>query len=137
MSESEEEARSLNLLQDLIKEWDTDHTENNYDPTNILHRMADILEKETNVYMASDPDPFEERHPSRVDPDCQLGLLLKAYFKKESLVSEVFNNYLKENYWTRMGTSKTSFDLNVASCRLVLDIMPGLETGVISDTDGL
>ena len=82
-------------------------------------------------------DPFEERHPSRVDPDCQLGLLLKAYFKKESLVQEVFNQYLKENFFTRAGMDKSSFDLNVAACRLVLDILPGLEIGVLNDTDGM
>ena len=81
-------------------------------------------------------DPFEERHPSRVDPDCQLGLILKAYFKKESLVQEVFNNYMKENYFTRAGLDQSSFNLNVASCRLVLDILPGLEIGVLNETDG-
>ena len=48
-------------IQDLIKEWDTDHVQTNYDPTAILHKMADILEKETNVYMASDPgDTFDK-----------------------------------------------------------------------------
>ena len=115
--------------------------------------MADILEKETNVYMASDPgdvliifirlqintstlDPFEERHPSRVDPDCQLGLVLKAYFKKESLVQEVFNQYMTENYFTRAGLSQSSYEVNVAACRLILDILPGLEIGVLNDTDG-
>jgi len=137
MSDSEGEPLSLNLFQDLIKEWDTDHVQNGYNPTDIIHKMADILEKETNVYMASDPDPFEERHPSRVDPDCQLGLILKAYFKKESLVQEVFNQYMKENYFTRAGLDQSSFNLNVASCRLVLDILPGLEIGVLNDTDGL
>ena len=65
------------------------------------------------------PDPFEDRHPSRVDPECQLGLCLKAYFKKESLVAEVFNNYLKENYWTRTGTNRSSLELNVAACRWI------------------
>ena len=30
------------------------------------------------VFPSRDPDPFEERHPTRVDPSCQLGLLLKA-----------------------------------------------------------
>jgi len=137
MGDTEGEPLSLNLFQDLIKEWDTDHTQNGYDPTQILHKMADILEKETNVYMASDPDPFEERHPSRVDPDCQLGLVLKAYFKKESLVQEVFNQYMTENYFTRAGLSQSSYDVNVAACRLILDILPGLEIGVLNDTDGL
>ena len=62
---------------------------------------------------------------------------LKAYFKKESLVQEVFNHYMKENYFTRAGLDQSSFNLNVASCRLVLDILPGLEIGVLNDTDGL
>ena len=62
-----------------------------------------------------------------MDPDCQLGMLLKAYFKKESLVSEVFGSYMKENYFTRSGLDQSSFNLNVAACRVVLDILPGLE----------
>jgi HIV-1 Vpr-binding protein len=33
--------------------------------------------------------------------------------------------------------SKSSFDLNVASCRVLLGILPGLETQVMADTDGL
>ena len=82
------------------------------------------------------PDPFEERHPSRVDSDCQFGLILKAYFKKDSLVQEVLNNYMKDNYFTRAGLDQSSFNLNIAACRLVLDIVPGLEIGVLKDTEG-
>ena len=36
-----------------------------------------------------------------MDPECQLGMILKAYFKKETLVSEVFSSYMRENYFTR------------------------------------
>ena len=97
----------------------------NFDPTKIFHELSEILEKETNVYIASDPDPFEERHPSRVDQNCQLGIHLKALFKKENLVKDLFTKYLKDNYFVRAGVDKSSFDLNVATCRLVLDIMPG------------
>ena len=61
----------------------------------------------------------------------QLGLVLK-----ESLVQEVFNQYMTENYFTRAGLSQSSFEVNVAACRLVLDILPGLEIGVLNDTDG-
>ena len=83
------------------------------------------------------PDPFEERHPCRVDPECQLGMILKAYFKKETLVSEVFSSYMRENYFTRSGLDQSSFQLNVQACRLVLDILPGLEVAVLNETDGL
>ena len=50
-----------------------------------------------------DPDPFEERHPSRIDSECPFGLILKTFFKKDSLVAEIFNNYLRDNYFTRLG----------------------------------
>lgn len=43
---------------------------------------------------------------------------------------------MKENYFTRAGLDKSSFNLNVAACRLVLNIVPGLEIGVLKDTDG-
>ena len=50
-----------------------------------------------------DPDPFDERHPSRIDTNCPLGQILKIFFKKEPLVAEIFNNYLRDNYFTRLG----------------------------------
>ena len=50
-----------------------------------------------------DPDPFEERHPSRIDSECPFGLILKTFFKKDSLVADIFNNYLRDNYFTRLG----------------------------------
>lgn len=66
-------------------------------------RFADL--QETDTYLSKDPDPFEERHPSRVNPDCPFGLILKAFFKKESFVRDVFDNYLRENYFTRNGVA--------------------------------
>ena len=33
--------------------------------------------------------------------------------------------------------SKSSFDLNVAACRVVIGILPGLEVQVLADTEGL
>ena len=43
---------------------------------------------------------------------------------------------MKENYFTRAGLDQSSFNLNVAACRLVLDIVPGLEITALKDTDG-
>ena len=57
----------------------------------------------------------------------QFGMILKAYFKQEDLVSEVFSVYMRSNYFTRTGRDQSSFELNVQACRLVLDILPGLE----------
>merc|ERR1712110_73010 len=66
----------------------------------------------------------------------QFGQTLKAS-RRRSLVQEVFGQYMKDNYFTRAGLDQSSFSLNVAACRLVLDIMPGLETAVLNETEGL
>jgi HIV-1 Vpr-binding protein len=39
--------------------------------------------------MKMDPDPFDERHPSRADPDCALGHILKVLFRKDSFMNKV------------------------------------------------
>ena len=62
---------------------------------------------------------------------------MKAFFKKETLVEEIFTHYLRDNHFQRLGQSKSSFDLNVATCRIVLDILPGLQKEVLYSTDGL
>jgi HIV-1 Vpr-binding protein len=41
------------------------------------------------------------------------------------------NDYLRENYFTRQNINKSSFLLNIAACRLILIIMPGLETSAV------
>lgn len=58
--------------------------------------MAEIIEAETENYMKMDPDPFDERHPSRADPDCALGHILKVLFRKDSFMNKVcFYQYIK------------------------------------------
>lgn len=39
--------------------------------------------------MKKDPDPFDERHPSRTDPECALGHALKVMFKKDNFMTKV------------------------------------------------
>lgn len=41
--------------------------------------------------MRKDPDPFDERHPSRTDPDCELGRMLKLLFRKDHFMTRVSN----------------------------------------------
>lgn len=52
-------------------------------------RLAELFEDETEVYMRKDPDPFDERHPSRTDPDCELGRMLKLLFRKDHFMTRV------------------------------------------------
>lgn len=38
-------------------------------------------------------------------------------------------DYLKDNHWPRR--TKDNHDLNVAACRLIMNLIPGLETTVV------
>lgn len=100
---------------------------------NSLHliRLSEIFEEETEIYMCKDPDPFDERHPSRTDPECELGRMLKLLFRKDHFMTRLVNDYLRDNYFTRQSIQKSSQSLNIAACRLILLIMPGLETSAV------
>lgn len=50
------------------------------------------MEVETENYLKMDPDPFDERHPSRTDPSGTLGQVLKALFRKENFTNKVGKN---------------------------------------------
>lgn len=95
------------------------------------YRLSEIFEEETEIYMCKDPDPFDERHPSRTDPECELGRMLKLLFRKDHFMTRLVNDYLRDNFFTRQSIQKSSQSLNIAACRLILLIMPGLETSAV------
>ncbi|KAL5291108.1 VPRBP family protein [Megaselia abdita] len=111
--------------------WEKNNTTPGYDPVPLLKRLCEIFEVEQEIYMRKDPDPFDERHPYRSDPSLQYGFLLKQLFKKDYFMTKVVNDYLRENYFTRQNIQKSSLELNILACRLILVIMPGLETAAV------
>ncbi|XP_063371283.1 protein mahjong [Cydia amplana] len=124
---------------ELLKQWEDQHLTPNYDPIPTLTRIAEIIEAETENFMKKDPDPFDERHPSRTDPECALGHALKVMFKKDSFMTKLVNDYVRDTYYSRQSiTGRDVHKLNVAACRLTLDLMPGLEMSVVfQDNDAL
>ncbi|KAG5893684.1 hypothetical protein JTB14_021980 [Gonioctena quinquepunctata] len=122
----------MSEISSIIRKWEDEHGQPNYDPIPSLTRLAEIVEVETENYLKMDPDPFDERHPSRTDPQCILGQILKALFKKDNFTNKLINDYLRDTYYSRSGIiGKDSDQLNIAACRLMLDIMPGLDTTVV------
>ncbi|XP_070545766.1 DDB1- and CUL4-associated factor 1-like [Ptychodera flava] len=98
-------------------------------PIQILDKMSEIVERETENFLKSDPDPFDDRHPARTDPSCALGQLLRVLFKNDSFMNRLINSYIL--------TSRDA-EVNTAACRLLLDILPGLETSITyQETEGL
>uniref|UniRef100_A0A336LYJ1 CSON005995 protein n=1 Tax=Culicoides sonorensis TaxID=179676 RepID=A0A336LYJ1_CULSO len=119
-------------LHKILQLWEEKHSTAGYDPEPIVTRIAEILEEETAIYMRKDPDPFDERHPSRHYPECELGKMLKLLFRKDTFMTRLVNDYLRDNYFTNMqNIQQSSQKLNIAACRLILVIMPGLETSAV------
>uniref|UniRef100_A0A7N8XXC0 DDB1- and CUL4-associated factor 1 n=1 Tax=Mastacembelus armatus TaxID=205130 RepID=A0A7N8XXC0_9TELE len=85
-------------------------------------RISELIERETAEYHKADPDPFDDRHPGRADPDCMLGQLLKMLFMNDDFTNALLDTYIM--------TSRER-SLNTAACRLLLNIMPGLESVII------
>ncbi|CAH0556965.1 unnamed protein product [Brassicogethes aeneus] len=132
MSDTNNSTTVMTEVSALVRGWEDEHGQHNYDPVPTLTRLAEIIEVETDNYMKLDPDPFDERHPSRTDPDCKLGQILKALFRKDNFMNKLVNDYLRDTYYARLGIQGRNIDhLNIAACRLMLDIMPGLETSVV------
>lgn len=123
---------SLTEVTTLIKEWEEQNMQLNYNPVPTLTKLAEKIELETENYLKMDPDPFDERHPSRTDPECKLGQILKVIFRRNNFMARLVDDYLRETYYSRGSNTTGDIDeLNVAACRLMLDIMPGLETTVV------
>uniref|UniRef100_A0A182R188 Uncharacterized protein n=1 Tax=Anopheles farauti TaxID=69004 RepID=A0A182R188_9DIPT len=118
-------------LSRIFQLWDERHSVPGYDPEPIVTRLAELFEAEIEAYMMKDPDPFDERHPSRTDPNCELGRMLKSLFRKDHFMTRLVNDYLRDNFFTRQNVQQSSHALNVAACRLILVIMPGLDTSAV------
>lgn len=89
--------------------------------------MSEIIEYETNEYLKLDPDPFDDRHPSRTHPESSLGQSLKVLFKKEVFLNKLVGLYCKDGW----GDDQMDLAVNTAACRLFVNVLPGLEATII------
>lgn len=92
----------------------------------LLTKLAVIVERETEAWYKMDPDPFDDRHPGRADPNCSLGHVLKTLFKNDNIMNKLVASYLVSREQTDAHKA-----LHTVASRLLLDVMPGLETSVI------
>ncbi|XP_067026012.1 DDB1- and CUL4-associated factor 1-like isoform X1 [Acropora muricata] len=112
-------AAELNSLLDTWRRED----QANSSPVSTLKGIAELIERENEVYHKLDPDPLDDRHPGRADPDCALGHLLKTLFRNDDFMDKLVNAYI-------MSTME-EFDLNCAAARVLLNAMPGLESAAV------
>uniref|UniRef100_A0A8C9XIT6 DDB1- and CUL4-associated factor 1 n=1 Tax=Sander lucioperca TaxID=283035 RepID=A0A8C9XIT6_SANLU len=113
----------------LLDEWEETQQGTTEQLVSILTKISELIERETGEYHKADPDPFDDRHPGRADPDCMLGQLLKMLFMNDDFTNALLDTYIM--------TSR-ELSLNTAACRLLQNIMPGLETAVVfQEKEGL
>lgn len=55
----------------------------------MIFRIADLVEQEIGLYLKRVPDPFDDRHPSRINGDCAYGRLLKSLPRYEDFIDKV------------------------------------------------
>lgn len=97
MATAESLAEVTDVVQ-ILRQWEEDHTAPTYDPIPTLQRLAEIIELETENYLKMDPDPFDERHPSRTDPECNFGHILKVLFRKDNFMTKVQTIFVVVHY---------------------------------------
>ncbi|XP_071500880.1 DDB1- and CUL4-associated factor 1-like [Diadema antillarum] len=123
----EEEVPAAVRFSGLLAQWDKDQGSAT-SPVPVLTGLADILEAETENFLKMDPDPFDDRHPGRMDPNCALGDLLTTLFKNDNFMGKLVNDYIMLS---------RDREINTLACRLLLDVVPGLETSIIfEETEG-
>lgn len=74
-------------IHEILRVWESSFNNTNFDPEIFVRRLAEVFQVESSKYMMKDPDPFDERHPSRTDPTCDWGKNLKILFKKENFMT--------------------------------------------------
>ena len=84
--------------------------------------MSELIEKETEAYYKTDPDPFDDRHPGRSRPDSALGVLLKNLFKNDNFMSKLVSFYIFQ---------PDNEEIQTLSCRLLYVILPGKSNSFI------
>ncbi|MED6262398.1 DDB1- and CUL4-associated factor 1 [Ataeniobius toweri] len=109
-------------LAKLLDEWEVAHHGTTEQLVSVLTKMSKLIEQETEGYYKADPDPFDDRHPGRADPNCMLGQLLKMLFLNDDFTNALLDTYIMTN---------RDVTLNTAACRLLLNIVPGLDTAVV------
>ncbi|XP_060857365.1 protein mahjong-like [Metopolophium dirhodum] len=138
--------QSVSELTNLLQRWEDKMTTPNYNPIPTLIKMNDkcgncfklrflcpcVHGTETKKYRIKDTDNFDDHHPSRIDPNCVLGKMYEVLFRRDSLMNKLLMDYLKEHHSPRQ--TEDDHNLNVAVCRLIMNLIPGLETTVVFES---
>lgn len=97
-----------------------------------VNRVCTLVERETETYLKRDPDPFDERHPVRIDPKCALGAVLKELFQEHE---DLINRVVALIPSSRSPGEPLSPPFAVTAARFLIDVLPALELSVVFQED--
>ncbi|GFQ69813.1 hypothetical protein TNCT_145291 [Trichonephila clavata] len=100
----------------LLRLW-KEQNQSGQDVTSTIIKLAEIIEKETEVFVEKNPDPFDYRSSCRFSESCIISRLLNILTKNHLLLEKIVKVYCQED----------NLELNIASCRLLLDMLPEMD----------
>ncbi|VDM95391.1 unnamed protein product [Thelazia callipaeda] len=115
-------------VQAILAVWETENFRVSFTAKPTLIRLSELIEQATDEFLQHDPDPLDDRHPAKTYPSCILGHLLKVITRYEEFMNKLIVSYLM---------SRDDVEVNIASARLLLNLTPGLDTSVLSETEGV
>uniref|UniRef100_A0AAF5PHW2 LisH domain-containing protein n=1 Tax=Wuchereria bancrofti TaxID=6293 RepID=A0AAF5PHW2_WUCBA len=115
-------------LQAILAVWEAENDNASFSAKPSIIRLSELIEEATDDFLKQDPDPLDDRHPAKTYPSCILGHLLKVISRYEEFMNKLLVSYLM---------SRDDIELNIASARLLLNIIPGLDSAVLSEPEGL
>ncbi|EFO23215.2 hypothetical protein LOAG_05271 [Loa loa] len=115
-------------LQAILAVWEAENDNASFSVKPSLIRLSELIEEATDDFLKQDPDPLDDRHPAKTYPSCILGHLLKVISRYEEFMNKLLVSYLM---------SRDDIELNIASARLLLNLVPGLDSSVLSEPEGL
>ena len=103
--------------------------------------MGDVFEDATEEFYRRHPDPFDERAPHSIFPDCKLGRLQKGKkmclkifeIRRRNIISPLNISALSDypDFLDKMVEefiiNSTNIEINRTACRLLLLTLPGFE----------
>ncbi|CAN9512112.1 unnamed protein product [Ophioblennius macclurei] len=110
---------SRERLVSLLVEWESVQQGDPERLLSVLTRMCEVMEVKIRQYQEGNPDLFSEPQPERASMACELVDDLKLLFLNEAFISTLWNSYI---------VSSRDPSLNTAACRMLLNLMPGLES---------
>ncbi|GMR49065.1 hypothetical protein PMAYCL1PPCAC_19260, partial [Pristionchus mayeri] len=117
------------LLQEQLNAWEEKYHTSDFDSVASLSRIAEILEKAMEDFLHLNPDPLDDRHPSRTHPTASFGVMLKSIIRKDNFMQTLTVSYLM---------ARENVPLAEAAARVLLSCVPGLDSAtVFSDPEEL